>query len=161
MSPPTESSTVLCQAREDADHDGKISVMWGHHGDALGDQLRTFLIVDSGPGAPFDEMLAADASARFPARRAPAVPGRQTQGRSPGGADPGDRGEVELDPGAGTLWRAHLDPRGRWVAADMIADRQWPWGAPDRRPIVPFGEGEPVVAWPPSAAPRANGGEPS
>lgn len=34
--------------------------------------------------------------------------------------------EVEIDPGPGTLWHAHLDPDGRWVMADMLADRRWP-----------------------------------
>jgi hypothetical protein len=67
---PDGSWTVLCQAREDTDHDGKISVMLGHHGDALGDEMRPFLVVGSGRGAGFDEILASDATGRFVAARA-------------------------------------------------------------------------------------------
>jgi hypothetical protein len=160
---------LLCQAREDTDHDGAISVMTGRHGESLGDSMRPYLVVGSGPGAPFDEILAVDPTGRFIAarndaclslidtRRKTAVGLRNADLRndddtfgSPRGASFDGRGErllylrgssrgnrvvvrilatgaeIELDPGPGVLWRAHIDPNGRWIMADMLADGRWP-----------------------------------
>jgi hypothetical protein len=34
--------------------------------------------------------------------------------------------EVEFDPGPGLLWRAALDPAGRWVMAELVTGPGWP-----------------------------------
>ncbi|HEY7371901.1 MAG TPA: hypothetical protein VIF57_06955 [Polyangia bacterium] len=34
--------------------------------------------------------------------------------------------EIEFDPGPGLLWRAALDPAGRWVMAEIVAGSRWP-----------------------------------
>lgn len=59
----------VCQARADTTGDGKIEVQYGHHGDAFGDEIRPYLIVGSGPGYAFDEVLASDPTGRHVAVR--------------------------------------------------------------------------------------------
>jgi hypothetical protein len=59
----------VCQARQDTDHDGAISVMLGHHGEVLGDEMRPYLIVGSGAGLAVDEFLGNDPTGRYVAVR--------------------------------------------------------------------------------------------
>jgi hypothetical protein len=60
---------LLCQARSDTDGDGKIHVMVGNHGETLGDDVRPYLVIGSGPGWTFDEFVAADPKGRYVAVR--------------------------------------------------------------------------------------------
>ena len=59
----------VCQARQDTNHDGAISVIVGHHGDVLGDEMRPYLIVGSGAGLAVDEFLGNDPTGRYVAVR--------------------------------------------------------------------------------------------
>ena len=66
----TDGSWVnMCQARADTDGDGKIQVHIGDHGHAFGDTVRPYLVIGSGPGYAFDEILASDATGRYLAVR--------------------------------------------------------------------------------------------
>ena len=56
---------AVCQARRDTDGDGAIDVMFGHHGEALGDAMTPYLIVGGGPGHPFDELIGHSPSGRY------------------------------------------------------------------------------------------------
>jgi hypothetical protein len=51
---------VICQAREDTDHDGKIEVGVGFHGNLVGDAMKPYLVFGSGSGMPIDELVARD-----------------------------------------------------------------------------------------------------
>jgi PQQ-like domain len=59
----------VCQARQDTNHDGSVSVMLGHHGDVLGDEMQPYLIVGSGAGLGVDEFLGSDPTGRYVAVR--------------------------------------------------------------------------------------------
>jgi len=61
--------TAICQARADTNKDGKIEIHFGHHGEPFGDEIRPYLVVGSGPGAGFDEILASDDTGRWVAAR--------------------------------------------------------------------------------------------
>src|SRR5580704_3080342 len=51
---------VICQAREDTDHDRKIEVGVGFHGNLVGDAMKPYLVFGSGSGMPIDELVARD-----------------------------------------------------------------------------------------------------
>ncbi len=51
---------VICQAREDTDHDGKIEVGVGFHGNLVGDAMKPYLVFGSGSGMPIDELISRD-----------------------------------------------------------------------------------------------------
>jgi hypothetical protein len=159
----------VCQARADTDGDGQIEVLWGHHGEPLGDRLRPYLIVEGGLGHGFDEFLGADPRGRHVAvREGPCLVLIDTVDRTattlpdadlrddqpafgqhravsfdalgarmlylrggPGGSRPMVRDlargrDTELSAGAGTLWRARLDPEGRAALVTGIAGRRLP-----------------------------------
>jgi hypothetical protein len=59
----------VCQARADTTGDGKIEVRYGRHGDTYGDQIRPYLIIGTGSGHAFDEVLASDPTGRHLAVR--------------------------------------------------------------------------------------------
>ena len=50
----------MCQARQDTDRNGKISVGYGMHGDTFGDRLDPFLVFGSGTGSLIDSFVARD-----------------------------------------------------------------------------------------------------
>jgi hypothetical protein len=54
--------TVLCQAREDTDRDGRISVTIGARGELLGDKMQSYYVEGSGAGFPIDQFLGSDGS---------------------------------------------------------------------------------------------------
>ena len=56
---------VVCQAREDTDHDGKVETFVGYHGNPYGDDLMPFLVVGGGPGTPLDRVIAVDPASRY------------------------------------------------------------------------------------------------
>jgi hypothetical protein len=56
---------VICQAREDTDHDGKIEVGVGFHGDLVGDAMKPYLVFGSGSGMPIDELVSRDADSKW------------------------------------------------------------------------------------------------
>jgi hypothetical protein len=56
---------VLCQARVDTDHDGRLEVRIGPHGDPYGDSLTPYLVEGQGPGVEIDHFLGADPTGRF------------------------------------------------------------------------------------------------
>lgn len=60
---------LVCQAREDTDEDGRLEVGVGRHGDLLGDEVSPYLIVESGPGWTFDELVGTDPAGRYVAVR--------------------------------------------------------------------------------------------
>ena len=66
---PDASWVGICQARQDTNHDGTISVTLGHHGDAMGDEMQPYLIVGSGAGLPVDDFLGHDPTGRYVAVR--------------------------------------------------------------------------------------------
>lgn len=55
---------LLCEARNDDDKNGRLSVEYQMHGGTTGDQLRPYLILGSGAGTEVDDFLAADANGR-------------------------------------------------------------------------------------------------
>jgi hypothetical protein len=61
---PTGHWLAICQARADTDGDGKIEVMIGEHGEARGDELRTYLVRAAGPGEPIDAFVGSDPTGR-------------------------------------------------------------------------------------------------
>jgi hypothetical protein len=56
------SWVVLCQARQDTDHDGVVVVRSGGMGGTYGDQQDTFLVVEAGAGTAIDDVVAVDPS---------------------------------------------------------------------------------------------------
>src|SRR5262245_45098586 len=48
---------ILCQAREDTNHNGAISVRVEMHGDTGGDELVPYLILSDGPGERLDVLV--------------------------------------------------------------------------------------------------------
>ncbi len=56
---------VICQAREDTNHDGAIRAAFGMHGDVYGDRMRPYLVTAPGAGEPIDAFVAADPRGRF------------------------------------------------------------------------------------------------
>jgi hypothetical protein len=61
--------SLICQAREDTNKDGSVSVDVGRHGDLLGDQVVPYLVVESGPGWSFDEFVGSDPTGAYVAVR--------------------------------------------------------------------------------------------
>ncbi|AEI68697.1 hypothetical protein [Corallococcus macrosporus] len=57
---------MACQAREDTNQDGSVSVQFDFHGGSgpRGDALRPYLFLEPGPGIAIDELLAWDRSGR-------------------------------------------------------------------------------------------------
>jgi hypothetical protein len=49
---------VICQARADTNHDGKIEVGVGFHGDMFGDKMLPYLVLGAGPGIAIDSYVA-------------------------------------------------------------------------------------------------------
>ncbi len=66
---PDASWVGICQARHDTNHDGRISVVLGHHGEPLGDEMQPYLIEGSGTGLPVDDLLGHDPTGRYVAVR--------------------------------------------------------------------------------------------
>src|SRR5262245_20937871 len=64
-SPPDGRWLVVCQARTDSDHDGKLEVYWEIHGEAGGDQLIPYLVDDRGRETVLDNVLAVDPKGRY------------------------------------------------------------------------------------------------
>jgi hypothetical protein len=59
----------VCQARRDTDGDGAVDVLFGHHGEALGDKMVPYLIVGGGAGHRFDELIGHSPAGRYVALR--------------------------------------------------------------------------------------------
>ena len=53
---------VLCQAREDTNGDGRVSVTLGARGELLGDKMRSYFVEGAGAGVPIDEFVGSDGS---------------------------------------------------------------------------------------------------
>jgi hypothetical protein len=53
---------LLCEARNDDNKDGRLSVELMMHGGTLGDKLRPYLVLGSGPGTEVDDFMAAGPS---------------------------------------------------------------------------------------------------
>lgn len=53
------SWVVLCQARHDTDHNGRLEVL-DSRGGTTGDQQQTYLVLGSGPGEPIEDLLHPD-----------------------------------------------------------------------------------------------------
>jgi hypothetical protein len=66
---PDASWTALCQARSDADKDGRIALRAGAHGALSGDRARAYFVVGRGVGSSIDELLAFAPGGRFAAVR--------------------------------------------------------------------------------------------
>jgi hypothetical protein len=49
---------VICQARADTNHDGRIEVGVGFHGDMFGDKMLPYLVFGGGPGIAIDSYVA-------------------------------------------------------------------------------------------------------
>lgn len=56
---------IACQAREDTNDDGKVSIFAGMHGDTYGDDQAPYLFLGPGPGERIDTAVAAERSGRF------------------------------------------------------------------------------------------------
>ena len=56
---------IACQAREDTNGDGQISIFSGMHGDTYGDNQAPYLFLEPGAGERIDAAIAADRSGRF------------------------------------------------------------------------------------------------
>lgn len=56
---------AFCQARQDSDHDGKISVDIGYHGESYGDELTPYLAFGAGAGRAIDDFVGFDRSGRY------------------------------------------------------------------------------------------------
>jgi hypothetical protein len=54
--------SVLCQAREDTDGDGRVSVTLGARGELLGDKMRSYFVEGTGAGLAIDEFVGTDGS---------------------------------------------------------------------------------------------------
>jgi hypothetical protein len=61
--------SLVCQAREDTDGDGRLEVLVGRHGNLAGDEMSPYLIVESGAGWAFDELVSTDPTGRYVAVR--------------------------------------------------------------------------------------------
>lgn len=59
---PRARWVVACQAREDTNHDGRIEVGIGHHGDVFGDEMKPYLFLGGGAGLALDDFVAAEPS---------------------------------------------------------------------------------------------------
>jgi hypothetical protein len=62
---PDASWLVYCQARDDTNGDGEISVGVGYHGDLLGDRMRAWYTGPDGRELPLDDYIGADPSGRY------------------------------------------------------------------------------------------------
>jgi hypothetical protein len=56
---------VACQAREDTNHDGKVSLDVGYHGDMWGDKLEPYFIAGGGAGERIDDIVDQDPNGRW------------------------------------------------------------------------------------------------
>ncbi len=54
---PERRWASICEARVDDDHDGSLEVSLGRHGDMLGDDLRPYLVLGSGPGTELQDFV--------------------------------------------------------------------------------------------------------
>jgi hypothetical protein len=61
---PERRWLALCQAREDSDGDGAITVTVGMQGELGGDALRGYFVLGGGPGEPIDSFAGADPTGR-------------------------------------------------------------------------------------------------
>ncbi len=64
-SPPDGHWLVVCQARRDTNHNGRIDVWWEIHGEAGGDAMDAFLIDERGRETALDNVLAVDPTGRY------------------------------------------------------------------------------------------------
>lgn len=62
---PAGQWIVVCQARSDTDHDGKIETFIGVEGDPYGDDLVPYLVVGGGEGSPLGTLVAVDPAWRY------------------------------------------------------------------------------------------------
>ena len=62
---PDGSWVFVCQAREDTNLDGKISVEVGFHGEVMGDRMTPYFIVGTGPGQKVDDFISSDSKGRY------------------------------------------------------------------------------------------------
>jgi hypothetical protein len=58
------SWAALCQAREDTDGDGQVSVGVGFHGDLFGDRMEPYIVLGAGTGVPIEDFVASDPTDR-------------------------------------------------------------------------------------------------
>lgn len=115
---------LLCQARNDDDKNGRLSVEYLMHGGTAGDRLRPYLVLGSGEGREVDDFLVAQPSglhAVVTARTCVYLVDTQT-GRAR--ALPRADGRVRIGPGRDApviafshdgLWLAYLRSNGRQV----------------------------------------------
>jgi outer membrane protein assembly factor BamB len=116
---------AACQARNDTDGDGAIDVMFGHHGEALGDEMKPYLIVGGGPGHRFDELIGHSPSGRYVAIREGACMNLvdTADGTSTTLADADLRDpQPELGPHRGLSFDA-VDKRALYLRASAHGDR--------------------------------------
>lgn len=57
--------SVVCQARADTDHDGKVAVSYAQHGEQAGDRMIAYLTDPSGRETVIDNFLGQDPSGRW------------------------------------------------------------------------------------------------
>ncbi|MEO8701256.1 MAG: hypothetical protein ABI867_14495, partial [Kofleriaceae bacterium] len=83
---PDGQWAVICQARADTDHDGRIVAYWQMHGDIGGDAMTAYLLDRSGRETAIDDVIGRDPSGRWLAltiAKAPILIDTRTWTRTP------------------------------------------------------------------------------
>ncbi|HEY0993396.1 MAG TPA: hypothetical protein VGD80_40365, partial [Kofleriaceae bacterium] len=127
---------VVCQARQDTDRNGKISVGYGMHGDTFGDRLDPFLVFGSGTGSLIDSFVARDddgawfavvrggALELFDARHQSGVQLRDADVRDDGNPFGGARGASIAADGTRMIYFRHGGAGDRIVIRELASARE-------------------------------------